>query len=75
MNTQSVVGDANVIVYSKNNCPACERMKNKLRLANVPFTVRNIDNDLDAMDFIVGRGHRAMPVVYLGDQVFDTTQL
>jgi glutaredoxin len=73
--TEEVIKKIEVTVFSKNNCPACERMKSKLRLAGIQFEVRNIDTDMDAMDFIVERGHRAMPVVYLGDQPFDTTSL
>lgn len=53
-----------VIVYSKNNCPACERAKALLKSKNIEFEVKNIDNDLDAMDFVVANKHRAMPVVY-----------
>ena len=54
-----------VVVYSKKNCPACERLKASLSKAGVEYEVKNIDADLDAMDFIVGQGHRAMPVLYV----------
>lgn len=53
-----------VIVYSKNNCPACERTKGMLKSRGIQFEVKNIDSDLDAMDFVVAKGHRAMPVIY-----------
>ncbi len=53
-----------VIVYSKNNCPACERAKALLKSKNIEYDVKNIDNDLSAMDFVVANKHRAMPVVY-----------
>ncbi len=53
-----------VIVYSKNNCPACERAKALLKSKNIEYDVKNIDKDLDAMDFVVANKHRAMPVVY-----------
>lgn len=56
-----------LIVYSKNNCPACDRAKALLTSKNLPFEVKNIDNDLDAMDFVVEKRHRAMPVIYNGD--------
>lgn len=53
-----------VVIYSKNNCPACERMKTLLSAKGIDYEVKNIDSDYDAMDFIIERGHRAMPVVY-----------
>lgn len=57
-----------VTIYSKNNCPACDRAKALLTSKGIAFEVKNIDNDLDAMDFVVAKLHRAMPVVYNGDQ-------
>lgn len=54
-----------ITVYSKNNCPACDRAKALLTSKNLTFEVKNIDSDLDAMDFVVEKRHRAMPVVYI----------
>ncbi len=53
-----------IAVYTKNNCPACERAKALLASKDIPFEAKNIDFDLEAMDFIVEKGHRAMPVLY-----------
>lgn len=65
-----------VIVYSKNNCPACERAKALLKSKNIEFEVKNIDTDLDAMDFVVANKHRAMPVVYVnGKHVQDVASI
>ena len=54
-----------VVVYSKNNCPACERVKARLKMKAVEFEVKNIDTDMDAMDFIASKGHRSVPQVYV----------
>lgn len=54
-----------VVVYSKNNCPACERLKGELKLNNIIFSVRNIDEDMDAMDFIAANRHRSVPQLYV----------
>lgn len=54
-----------VTVYSKRNCPACERLKAALTKVGVSYEVKNVDTDLDAMDFVVAGGHRAMPVLYV----------
>ncbi len=65
-----------IVIYSKNNCPACERAKALLKSKNIEFEVKNIDNDLDAMDFVVYNKHRAMPVVYKdGVHVKDINEL
>ena len=53
-----------IVVYTKNNCPACERAKSMLRIKGISFVTKNVDEDLDAMDFVVENKHRAMPVVY-----------
>lgn len=55
----------NVVVYSKNNCPACEQLKGQLTLKAVTFEVKNIDTDMDAMDFIAANRHRSVPQVYV----------
>lgn len=57
--------EVNVVVYSKNNCPACEKVKHELSMKAVPFEVKMIDTDLDAMDFIASQGHRSVPQVYV----------
>lgn len=65
-----------VVVYSKNNCPACERAKALLTSKRIAFTVRNIDKDLSAMDFVVENNFRAMPVVLKdGAHITDLTTL
>jgi glutaredoxin-like protein NrdH len=52
-----------VTVYSKNNCSACDRLKAKLVKEGIDFSVKNVDNDLDAMDYIVNLGLRSVPQV------------
>jgi glutaredoxin len=54
-----------VVVYSKNNCPSCEKLKGQLTLKGVPFVVMNIDTNMDAMDFIAANRHRSVPQVYV----------
>lgn len=56
-----------ITIYTKNNCPACLRAKALLNSKNLPFQARNVDEDLEAMDFIVEQRHRSLPVVYNGD--------
>lgn len=65
-----------IIIYSKNNCPACERAKMLLSSKGIIFEVKNIDRDIAAMDFVVEKRHRAMPVIYKnGEWVQDVNTL
>lgn len=61
---------SNVIVYSKNNCPYCVMAKNTLKNADVEFIEVNIEEDVEARDFIIGQGHRTMPQIYKDGKLF-----
>ena len=43
-------------------------MKEFLSLADVPFAVRDVDEDDGAYDELVSRGWRAVPVTIIGDR-------
>lgn len=51
-------------VYSKNNCPNCVKLKNQLNMWNIQYTEQNIEENMDARNFVVGQGHRMVPVLY-----------
>jgi len=57
-------------VYSKNNCPFCVQAKTQLTNADITFTEINIEEDVEARDFIIGQGHRTMPQIYKDGKVF-----
>lgn len=57
-------------VYSKENCPFCDRAKNLLKLKSIPFTEIRVDQDPEARQFIVERGHRTVPQIYLNGELF-----
>lgn len=54
-----------VVVYSKTNCPQCVVVKNKLKTRGVDFTEVNIDTDAELRAWLIGQGHRQVPVVYV----------
>lgn len=58
-----------VIVYSKNNCPACAKAKALLDNLGISYEVKMVDRDMDAMDFMVERNHRTMPQIYKDGEV------
>lgn len=59
-----------LIVFSKNNCQACESAKALLKQKDIEFVVKNCDEDFEAFDFIVSEGHRSFPQIYQGNQLY-----
>lgn len=57
-------------VYSKNNCPFCVQTKNFLTQKNIPFEEIKIDENSEAREFVLSRGHRTVPQIYHGDELF-----
>lgn len=57
-------------VYSKNHCPFCDQAKALLNKKNIPFNEVKIDENTEARQFIVEAGHRTVPQIYRGDQLF-----
>ena len=51
-------------VYSKNNCPQCVKLKTQLETWGVEYDTVNIDEDMDARNFVIEQGHRMVPVLY-----------
>lgn len=43
-------------------------MKEFLSLADVPFVVRDVDDDDGAYEELVSRGWRTVPVTFIGDR-------
>ena len=57
-------------VYSKSNCPFCDRAKHLLTQKGIVYEEVRVDLDPNAREFIMQAGHRTVPQIYLGDQVF-----
>jgi glutaredoxin 3 len=53
-------------VYSKNNCPFCDRTKALLESKGVAFTEVNIENDPESRQMLVDAGLRSVPQIYHG---------
>lgn len=56
-------------VYTKNNCPYCDRAKALLESKGVAYKIINIEEDQDARAFLIDQGLRSVP------QVFNNTTL
>jgi glutaredoxin len=53
-------------VYSKNNCPFCDRAKALLESKGVAFTEVNIEKDPESRQMLVDAGLRSVPQIYHG---------
>jgi glutaredoxin 3 len=57
-------------IYSKSNCPFCDRAKMLLTQKGVTFEEIRVDLIHEAKEFIVNAGHRTVPQIYKDGKVF-----
>ncbi len=57
-------------VYTKTHCPYCVKSKALLTSAAVEFEEINIEQDTTAREKMMSEGHRTVPQIYLGDNLF-----
>ena len=60
-----------ITVYSKNNCPFCERAKALLESRGVPFTEVNIENDAESRQMLLDKGLRSVPQIFHGYELIE----
>lgn len=51
-------------IFSKSNCPFCDKTKAYLASKNVPFVERKVDEDISLRNFLIAEGHRSVPQIY-----------
>jgi glutaredoxin len=56
-------------IYTKYDCPFCDRAKVLLENKGVPYKAINVQDDLDSKEFLMNQGLRSVP------QIFDGTTL
>lgn len=57
-------------IYTKSDCAQCVLAKNFFSLHGLEFQEHDIELDDQARQFVVERGHRSVPQIYYGDQIF-----
>jgi glutaredoxin-related protein len=57
-------------VYSKNLCPNCVQAKNYLKSKNINFREINIEQDVEAREFITQQGLRTVPQIFMDGKIF-----
>lgn len=55
-----------ITVYSKSNCPFCDRAKSLLESRGVAYTTVSIEEDSDARQHLVDLGLRSVPQIFNG---------
>lgn len=55
-----------ITVYSKSNCPFCDRAKSLLESRGVAYTTVSIEEDTDARQHLVDLGLRSVPQIFNG---------
>lgn len=59
-----------VTVYTKNKCPQCEITKRKLHILGINYHEHNVDEDPKALEYLIERGLRSLPVVVTEDDTW-----
>ena len=57
-------------VYSKTNCPACDKAKTLLQRYGIEYEEMLIDKSTEAKEFVLFEGHRQVPQLYFKDKLF-----
>jgi glutaredoxin len=57
-------------VYSKNNCPFCDKAKHLLKTKGIDYQEVKIDENDEAREWLLEQNHRTVPQLYLGETLF-----
>ena len=60
---------ANVTVYHQNDCRPCHTAMEFLKQKGVPFTAKNVSEDVGAQEELIALGSRSTPTIKIGDEV------
>jgi glutaredoxin 3 len=53
-----------ITVYSKNNCPFCDRAVALLESKGIPFNIIKMEDQPDAREFLMDQGLRSVPQIF-----------
>lgn len=60
-----------ITVYSKNNCPFCDRAKQLLESKGVKYNEVNIEYDPESRQMLVDKGLRSVPQIFNGYELIE----
>ena len=53
-----------ITVYSKNNCPFCDRAIALLESKDIPFKIIKMEENTGAREFLMEQGLRSVPQIF-----------
>ena len=53
-----------ITVYSKNNCPFCDRATALLESKDIPFKIIKMEENTGAREFLMEQGLRSVPQIF-----------
>ena len=59
----------NILIYTKNNCQACNLSKYVLNDLAINYTEKNVDTNEKFMDEAKATGYKSMPIILKDGQV------
>ena len=54
---------ADIKIYTSNTCVFCKAAKQYFTENNLEFTELNVDENPDAVEYLVSKGYRGVPVI------------
>jgi len=57
-------------LYTKHTCPFCVSAMEKLDKWGFTYTVIDVNNDQQGMQFLKDAGHRTVPQIYINNSVY-----
>ena len=54
---------ADIKIYTSNTCVFCKAAKQYFNEKGIEFTELNVDKNKDAVDYLVSKGYRGVPVI------------
>lgn len=61
-----------ILVYSKDKCIQCKRTKQIFDSNAIPYKEVNTEDNDDLKKYLVSKGVKGMPAVFLGDELLFT---
>lgn len=59
-----------LVVYSKNNCPECQKAAMLLQMKGVAYQTLKVDEQPEARAFLLAQGHKSVPQIYKDGSLF-----
>jgi len=59
-------------IYGGTSCSSCETAKNILGTKGIPFSYKNVDEDIEALELVINNKFRSLPMITLDGELIGT---